>query len=135
MKQLEDKAAEAWATLGVNAKEFVALGFMEPETEEIIWYELPNVAGVGEFLVEGEAIHAVMLKAIGEGVSEYRRLLWHSHYNTVEPSKADVDEFPEWLVDVGVVWHVPTQTTTLYNSGGIFQVTDSSTSTLSTQER
>lgn len=46
-------------------------------------------------------------------------VLWHSHYNHVEPSGRDVQIFPNWLAKVGVVYHAPTQTSTRYNAAGI----------------
>jgi len=46
-------------------------------------------------------------------------VLWHSHYNHVEPSGRDVQIFPKWLANVGVVYHAPTQTSTRYSGAGI----------------
>jgi len=126
---LELASQAAWAEHGVAAREFVALGFVAEDgvaslgTPSVVWYTLPNSADVGEFLVDGADLQAVMQQAIvdlGEAVVQTAdRVLWHSHYLAVEPSKADIDEFPGWLVNSGLVYHAPTQTTTAYSASSI----------------
>lgn len=59
-------------------------------------------------------------------------VLWHSHYNNVEPSGRDAQIFPKWLANVGVVYHAPTQTSTRYNGGGIISPLEVSNSAPST---
>lgn len=116
-KVLELKANDAWAEFGVAAREFVALGF--EDAMGIVWYELPNRAGVGEFLVDGEDVHDVLVQAqkdLGAAFSDAGRVLWHSHYIAIEPSAADLENFPKDLVDVAFVYHAPTGVTTLYKA-------------------
>ena len=118
MRKLEQEARDAWAELGVAAREFVAIGFEDPFDETITWFELPNIAGAGEFLVEPEPIVAALRAARDSLDTACARYLWHSHYITVEPSTADIEHFPDW-VDAGMVFHAPSGTTTLYNAAGI----------------
>lgn len=118
MHKLEQEARDAWAELGVAAREFVAIGFEDPFDETITWFELPNVAGAGEFLVEPEPVIAALRAARDSLDTACARYLWHSHYIAVEPSAADVSNFPDW-VDAGMVFHAPSGTTTLYNAAGI----------------
>lgn len=118
MRKLEAASEIAWATLGANAKEYVALGFEDPEDETITWFPLTNVAEPGEFYVEPEEVVAVLAAAQRDLDPACVRYLWHSHYIAVEPSEADLSNFPEW-VDVGIVFHAPTRKVTLYNAVGI----------------
>lgn len=121
--------------------EYVAIGIVEEE--DVVWWELPNTAdpsvasseGRGEFYVADWDLYAVLkamasergyLKlgevestAIDRMLRAETLVLWHSHVNTVEPSAEDIAEFPAWLADAGMVYHAPTQTTTLYNGAGI----------------
>lgn len=127
----EIQAKARWAEHGERAYEIVYLGFMIGD--DVIWYELENVAGVGEFLVEDEDVRRVLRAAeanpdIGRdgGVltgAPVPIVLWHSHYINVEPSAADVENFPEW-VDAGMVYHAPSGTTTLYNHSGVISSTN-----------
>jgi hypothetical protein len=127
----ESAARARYMEHGVRAYEIVYLGFVCDsglETEYIVWYELENVAGVGEFLVEDEDVRRVLNAAqanpdIGRdgGVltgAHVPIVLWHSHYINEGPSTADVDNYPEW-VDVGMVYHAPSGKTTLYNHSGV----------------
>ena len=109
--------------------ERVALGFIIAD-DNVLWYGLPNTAelnpdGRGEFFVEGDAIKRALEDAharmVEQGVfpNTVPIVLWHTHVNTVEPSAEDIAEFPTWLADIGMVFHVPTQTVTLYNVEGI----------------
>ncbi len=123
MHKLEQEARYAWAELGVNAREFVAIGFEDPFDETITWYELPNQAGPGEFLVDAADVIAALRAARDSLDPASHRYLWHSHYIAVEPSAADVSNFPDW-VDMGVVFHAPSGTTTLYNAAGIIRITE-----------
>lgn len=135
MQELERAARDEWAIAGEAAKEFVALGFItdvspEGELGDVVWFQLNNCAGSGEFLVEGDEILRVLGVAMQdgrvggtEGGVNMPRVLWHSHYLAVEPSDADVQEFPGWLVDVGMVYHAPSGQTTLYNHSGVISST------------
>ena len=122
MRLLEDQAISAWAELGVNARELVALGFMLTD-ESVVWYPLTNAAGVGEFLVEDDEVRAVLEEFATTALYPMfdQIVLWHSHYITVEPSDADIAHFPEWL-STGMVFHAPSGTTTLYNAAGIIRI-------------
>lgn len=114
----------------------------------VTWFELENSAehpsadGRGEFFVEGEDIMRVLERAsvqLGDAqlggsfrqpidalLRERVVILWHTHVATTDPSQADIEEFPVWLADYGMVFHVPSQTTTVYNQSGVI----SSSSTL-----
>lgn len=142
--QVETLAQSRLELYGVaEAREVVALGFVIGETDAdassgegipiVAWFELPNVAGVGEFMVEGQDLKAVFESALVDPAvsaaqallssthpgSVLSRVLWHSHYISDVPSNADIADFPEWLVDVGMIYHVPTSRTVLYNASGI----------------
>lgn len=117
MRELEIMAQEARA-VGV-AVEFVALGFVEPEGRYIRWYALTNETVDAEFHVSGEQLTAVVADALDRGMMQWRRVLWHSHPHTPEPSAYDVAEFPSWLADEGRVYFAETDTTIVYNSGGV----------------
>jgi hypothetical protein len=133
LEPLEDKALKAWIAEGDSMREMVALGFMTENLAQntTTWFELPNVAeaqvnsddGVadtrGEFFVDGEAIQRVLEIAQAQGLDGLTRVLWHTHVNTQEPSAEDIAEFPEWLAHVGMIYHVPTNTVTLYNESGV----------------
>ena len=120
MRKLEIAARDAWAELGVNAREFVALGFQDPVDEFITWYELPNVAGVGEFYVEPDVVREILMIAQAEVDPSCMRLIWHSHYVALHPSEPDfaLMRSNDWL-DYGMVYHAPTGKTTLYNAADI----------------
>ena len=119
MKALEEAARSAWAIMGVNAPEFVALGFEDPYDDTITWFKLPNAAeGAGEFVVDAEPVVAVLRTARDTLDPDCLRYLWHSHYIAEEPSEADVSNFPDW-VDAGIVFHAPSGKVTFYNSAGI----------------
>lgn len=132
----EIQARARYMEHGERAYEIVYLGFVvnaDSDDEFVVWYELENVAGVGEFLVEDEDVRRVLRAAeanpdIGRdgGVltgAPVPIVLWHSHYINVEPSAADVENFPEW-VDAGMVYHAPSGTTTLYNHSGVISSTN-----------
>lgn len=162
MKRLEKEAQARWELFGSEARELVALGFVLPAkmlselvqvdvdgagnpieehvsvmgAPSVIWYELENIAGVGEFFVDGEHLQSVLKVALTElgsdpsivgthaadqmsKANEIPRVLWHSHYLAIEPSDADIAEFPEWLVTRGLVYHAPSHTTTPYDHSGV----------------
>jgi hypothetical protein len=77
----------------------------------------------GEFFVDGEAIQRALQVAKLEGHELDARVLWHTHVATTEPSAEDIAEFPSWLAHVGMVYHVPSDTITLYNESGIISST------------
>lgn len=123
MRKLEIAARDAWAELGVNAREFVALGFQDPDDEFITWYELQNsCAGVGEFYVEPDAVRDTLLIAHTEVDPSCMRLIWHSHYVALHPSEPDfaLMRNNDWL-DYGMVYHAPTNQTVVYDSAGIIR--------------
>ncbi|UVF61332.1 hypothetical protein SEA_SPARCETUS_3 [Microbacterium phage Sparcetus] len=143
MLELEQRAhLEYWSTPVGMEQELVALG-IEVGIEgagEMLWFEMPNTAtpsadGRGEFFVEGKAIWDT-LRAAADALgylrigADTRRcidamliervvVLWHTHTATTDPSQEDIDEFPRWLADYGMVYHVPTDTTTVYSKDGI----------------
>jgi hypothetical protein len=147
MKSLEERSERDWilnaGCEGWIQKELVALGFVVDETDdgsEVVWYELPNTADVlvadaearGEFYVEGLALEVAMKAASAEGLGRCARVLWHTHTATASPSAEDISEFPAWLADIGMVYHVPSGTTTLYNSAGVISNSDSAVRPLAT---
>ena len=141
-------------TEGMVFPEYVAIGLVEvDEAEGISWWQLKNTAvanadGRGEFYIEPEDLHPVLQaiaehagilklgqvvsRAIDELVRSRVLILWHTHIGTVSPSREDVAEFPGWLVDYGMVYHVPSDTTTLYNSAGVISNNDQPASALAT---
>lgn len=124
MRQLEAASKIAYAEVGTSAPEYVALGFeIDDGADSIIWYRLTNTAGVGEFLVDGEEVKAVLTAFQNSPENDLLLsiVLWHSHYISVEPSEADVEHFPEW-VNTGMVFHAPSGVTTLYNAAGSIPV-------------
>lgn len=152
MQKLEEQARaeyDAWVERfrfsPPPPKELVALGI--EDGDEYVWFEMENVAyaasrgdGRGEFLVEGPEIMRVCIAAaeqlgylrLGQDVRarvdamlrERVVVIWHTHTATVEPSREDIDEFPEWLADAGMVYHVPSNTTTVYNKSGVISSTN-----------
>ena len=134
MRKLEIAARDAWAELGVNAREFVALGFQDPIDECITWYELPNVAGVGEFYVEPDAVRDTLMIAQAEVDPSCMRLIWHSHYVALHPSEPDfaLMRNNDWL-DYGMVYHAPTNQTVVYDSAEIIRITSNENSVRDTE--
>lgn len=146
MESLEKRARESLVEGKLHGmKELVALGIVEPsgraDTEgTIVWFEMhnaadPNPDGRGEFLVEGPELMRVLSGAyeqmydsmlgrdiracIDAMLRERVVVIWHTHTATTDPSREDIDEFPDWLADYGMVYHVPTSTTTVYNKSGV----------------
>jgi proteasome lid subunit RPN8/RPN11 len=117
MRALEVRAQEA-RQMG-QAVEFVALGFYDPASEDVVWFELPNEAVDAEFHVEGEHILEVVTAAVEEGLADRIRVLWHSHPHSAEPSAYDIEHFPAWLATVGMVYHAATDSTVLYDGSGV----------------
>jgi len=123
---LEVIARAAWIA-SVDApgemQELVALGFIQ--ADDVVWYQLENVAepnpdGRGEFFVDGSEVAQCMNRAYMELDGAWDGIvLWHTHTATVSPSAEDIAEFPEWLAQVGMVYHVPSGRSTLYNSAGV----------------
>lgn len=155
MESLEHVAKLEWDLFkdeeGWVQKEYVALGFSMPEEFDLksdtansraeeVWYELHNVAehsvavesGRGEFLIEAEELQSVMGVASAEGLGNAVRILWHTHTASELPSKEDLAEFPAWLVDYGMIFHVPTGKTTVYNSAGVISNSDQPAHSLTT---
>lgn len=148
---LEEKAERAYALAFddpgkagiVEMHEMVALGFVQSSRDvlrgepEVVWYELTNVAepnadGRGEFFVDGEELRRVMLQADAEGHFGCPVVLWHTHIGTASPSAEDIAEFPEWLAQVGIVYHVPSGKSTTYNAAGIISNSSGPATTLAT---
>lgn len=145
---LEDNAG----SVRIPMKELVALGIVEPSDREdkeptVVWFEMPNKAehpredGRGEFFVEGSDIWDTLVQAaeqlgymvlgawkrscIDAMLKERVVILWHTHLATTDPSQADIEEFPVWLADYGMVFHVPSGATTVYNQSGVISSTKS----------
>lgn len=139
---VEAAAHQDWLVSGDGMHEHVALVIQDGEGA--LWYRMENVAqpsadGRGEFLVEGPELARACLAAAQElgyvqlgadtrrGVDAMLRervvVLWHTHTATTEPSREDIAEFPTWLADYGMVYHVPSGTTTVYNNSGIISST------------
>lgn len=136
MRKLEQLAHAAWVIGGDEVRELVALGFEDPEDECITWFELPNQAGVGEFYIDASDVQSVLSAAQASGLDpRSTRILWHSHYRSTEPSEADYQLLrdQDWI-DFGVVFHAPSQTSTVYNSAGIIPNNASNVPELATPE-
>ena len=146
MKALEAEAhTEYWASPGAVHKEKVAIGFQDPDDpESVVWFAMHNEVdewadaaqdGRGEFYVSGEAVSRVIVQAVAEGMEAWGRILWHTHVATTGPSAEDVAEFPRGLFDIGMIYHVPSDTTTLYNQDGIISpVSPTELATIATTE-
>lgn len=123
---------ETLAAAVAGVEEVVGLAFASDAG--LVWERLTNVAPAhvrsALFEIDGAEVQAVCYRAGAEPV-----LLWHSHTQSVEPSKADLEFFPDWLVDYGAVYHVPSGQTTLYNKDGVIEVLSTTVSSLlATQE-
>jgi hypothetical protein len=128
-RHLEEKAQRIWSLNGQDPSvcmEVVALGFEDPIDETITWFELPNTATVGTFRVEPEDLRAVLEQARTEGFVDPEGLvyIWHSHYIAEEPSDMDIEHFPSWLCDAGLVYHTPSGGTRVYNQDGVLETAD-----------
>ena len=145
MRSLEAEAhTEYWANPGGVHMERVAIGFQSPsDPEDVVWFAMHNEAdpevarseGRGEFYVSGEAVSRVIVQAVAEGMEAWGRILWHTHVATTGPSAEDVAEFPRGLFDIGMIYHVPSDTTTLYNQDGIISpVSPTELATIATTE-
>lgn len=149
MESLEKRAREeydAWVERfrfsPPPPKELVALGIEDGDA--YVWFELSNSAeenpdGRGEFFVDGMDLYEVLVSAASDlghlqtGMQDRQCVdamlrervvvLWHTHTATVEPSREDIAEFPTWLADYGMVYHVPSGTTTVYNNSGMISST------------
>lgn len=124
---LEAKARRLWEASGHNPElvaEVVGIGFEDPIDETITWYELQNTAVAGEFRVEPEDLERVLKYARSTGYHDPAGLvyLWHSHYIAEEPSDVDIQNFPSWLCDAGLVYHAPSGGTSIYNADGVLQM-------------
>lgn len=117
---LESDAHRMWAMYGHEMQEVVGLGFEDPIDGTITWYTLRNShVGPGEFTVSDADVRHVLEIAARTGYHDpaARRILWHSHTNTAEPSETDIMEFPEW-VDEARIYHAPTAGTVAYKADG-----------------
>jgi proteasome lid subunit RPN8/RPN11 len=96
--------------------EVVGLGF--ESDGRIIYHQLQNVAPLRrrDRMFEVEGTH---LRNVVEHVGQQPVVLWHSHTVSVEPSETDVETFPSWLVNTGVIYHSPSDSMTLYNESGV----------------
>lgn len=94
------------------------------------WFELENtsrdlspgrvVADVsGEFDVSVPELQLCLDTALGMGMGQWTRILWHSHYRSDVPSGFDLEHFPQWLCDLGVVYYAPSMSSVLYSAGGV----------------
>jgi hypothetical protein len=105
------------------------------ERSGLHWWLLPNlVAGEGHFEVSGDDLHETLKQARTRlGAEAQAVCLWHSHYRRLEPSMADLRNYPEWLLGtqgVAVVYHAPSQTARAYNASGVISGTSSPLDTL-----
>lgn len=122
--QIDRADAEYAAALAAgdpDVFELVAIGFVDPlEPQDVSWYALTNehVHPAGNFTIGVGQLSWVLADAQARGMMDWDRVLWHSHVRTVEPSSFDVETFPAWLCAVGLVYHVPSGTTTVYNQSG-----------------
>lgn len=81
---------------------------------------------IDEFYVSGSQVHGVLSALQGQfGEGNVQLVcLWHSHFSLAGPSVFDLANFPEWMVGYGAIYHVPTNTTYLYNKNGILTPED-----------
>lgn len=105
----------------VSDREVVGLGFRNPVTKHIIWEQLTNVAPAHTadrmFDIEGVEVRALIVAYGAQPV-----YLWHSHTRSLEPSTTDIEFFPAWLVERGVIYCAPLDQTTLYDASGVITV-------------
>jgi hypothetical protein len=100
----------------------LGLGYYDVDpVSGLFWFELENSApeGSNEFLVAGDELQRV-LKHVAYGAGERCRIMtmWHSHYRSARISAADMDHYPSWLVERGLIFHQPSETTLHYNASG-----------------
>lgn len=79
---------------------------------------LNNVApaGTAQFRIAGDEVHGVFQQLKNQGAEVNEIVLWHSHHGpSGEPSRHDVDNFPEWLCKRALVYHVPAGTSRVYD--------------------
>jgi hypothetical protein len=101
--------------------EFAGLQTIESKT---VVFAVENVGPPGKFEVVGAEWNRCAEYLVGRyghsiGDRLLSKTLWHSHSGSIEPSRTDIAEFPEWLADVGIVYHAPTGTSTAYGVSGI----------------
>jgi len=115
---------DEWFFRGARSREVVGLNVGD------VWFRLDNQlmhdgssgmgsGGVGAFEVSDADVRGALMSLRDiEDVSVEAQpiVLWHSHVNTVEPSEHDVEHLPEWCM-YGLVFHVPSRTTTKYGHG------------------
>jgi hypothetical protein len=87
----------------------------------LFWFELENSAPANsnEFHVEGVELQRVLQHVMNAAGPRARIMtMWHSHYKSSRVSQADLDNFPAWMVERGLIFHQPTETTVHYDSSG-----------------
>jgi hypothetical protein len=98
--------------------EIVAIGLEARDA----WVQLPNIAASGTaFHVAGDDVRdaiaaigcAASAKLISSGLT-----IWHSHYVNDMPSRADLDNFPQWARR-GLLFHVPSERSIPYTRAGV----------------
>ena len=144
---LRSKANAAWRVMGHGMQELVALSFIEgsgsvmeslelseggsdagyPLADSTVMYELVNRrVDAGAFDVAATEVHGVLERvSMVPELNRASRILWHTHTKLEGPSQYDIDEFP-WFVQLGMIFHVPSGLTTLYNGAGIISVNGTS---------
>ena len=117
---LEQAALEEYGTVIASMRhEVVGLGLKFSPDTMAVWYRLHNISPrFGSFLVAGEEVKAVMEEAqrLNGPVAQVR--LWHSHYVRDVPSRADLENFPQWA-ERGLLFHTPSERTLAYTKAGL----------------
>ena len=123
--------------------EIVALGFPRKTfvtdkvraaglADELHWVQLTNVAPAqvrgNTFEIDGVEVQLTCLRYGAMPVA-----MWHSHRDLVVPSDTDLETFPDWLVSVAVIYHIPTESTVAYTGNGVIPLdTDGGPASLTT---
>jgi len=115
----------------VLGREVVALCWADGHVEE-----LTNTADIAvarvRFDIDGTEVRFALLRNVDRGKPA---MLWHTHFGGVEPSVLDIEAFPNWLVEVGVIHHVPTGNLAYYDQDGVkISTSGLDSSHLATQE-
>lgn len=114
-------------------REIVRLGFMLEDVadgkeraggdieEDLIWFSLENTSAKPDvqFMVDGVNVREILLSVCAAPVA-----LWHCHVSKSEPSELDIEQFPRWLVDIGVVFCIEQNTNVHYDHHGVIAPLD-----------
>lgn len=96
-------------------------------------YELHNTSpDAMRFEVSGIEVQEVLMDVADliedTGWELSRKVLWHSHNHSEEPSARDIAYFPKYLFDEGIVYHTPTMASSRYNGTGVLSASSASVS-------